>query len=158
MRTKKDELTLGVRYTSEQLTEMPHYDLYTIAAALGISKRLDGKYGSKAEMIPKILKAQEQHDERTTPYCEMCGQYTMLREKAHIYSEGDNTRENILMLCISCHRMLDVHLKPRLFYALKKFGSKNLPSSWEKSIYQQAYDAVKANREKTRPKRKRLPG
>lgn len=147
MKKKQKDLVIGVRYTKEQLEKMRHYDLFTIAAALGITKRADGKYGTKAEMIPEILRGQEHHDERTTPYCEMCGQYTMLREKAHVCSEGDNCRENILMLCVSCHRMLDVHLKPRLYIALENYGAKNLPTSWKKSIYQQAYDAsAKARR------------
>jgi hypothetical protein len=64
-----------------------------------------------------------------------------LREKAHICSEKDDSRENILMLCGSCHRMLDVHLKPRLHIALKQFGAKQLPKSWESSIYEQAFQA-----------------
>jgi len=143
---KKKILTTGIRYTKEDLTKMPHYELWQIAAALAVPRRPDGKYGKKAEVIPEILEAQELHDERMTPYCEMCGRYTMLREKAHICSEGDTSRENILMLCVSCHRMLDVHLKPRLHIALQRFGAKHLPKSWEKSIYEQAFDASAASR------------
>lgn len=147
---KKKNLIIGTRYNKEQLEKMRHYDLYPIAAAIGIPTRPDGKYGTKAEMIPEILKAQELHDERTMPYCEMCGQYTMLREKSHICSGGDNSRENILMLCVSCHKMLDIHLKPRLYAALERFGAKHLPTSWTKSIYLQAYDAAKAKRKITK--------
>jgi len=147
---KKRNSILGMRYTKEQLEKMRHFELYPIAAELKIPTRPDGKYGTKEDMIPKILEAQELHAERTTPYCEMCGQYTMLREKSHICSEGDKSRENILMLCVSCHRMLDVHLKPRLYAALKRFGAKHLPTSWTKSIYLQAYDAAKAKRKITK--------
>lgn len=145
--TKKQNKLIVARYTEGQLKEMPHYDLFTIAAGLAIPRRPDGKYGSKSEMIPKILEAQELHDERTTPYCEMCGNFTMLREKAHICSEGDGTRENILMLCISCHKMLDVHLKPRLYATLKKSGVKNIPASWQKSIHMQAFEATQRKRD-----------
>jgi hypothetical protein len=148
VKIKQKELIRGIPYTREQLEKLRYYDLWTIAAALAVPKRPDGKYGPKEKVIPEILEAQERHDERMTPYCEMCGKYTMLREKAHICSEGDASRENILMLCVSCHRMLDVHLKPRLYLALKRFGAKGLPSSWEKSIFQQAFDASMISRDK----------
>ena len=138
---KKAVLRKGALYTEEQLGKMKHYELWQIAASLGVPRRPDGSYGKKTEVIPQILSAQDLHDERTIPYCEMCGKYTAMRDKAHICSEGDNSRENILMLCVSCHRMLDVHLKPRLCIALKKHGTKGLPKSWEKSIYEQAFKA-----------------
>jgi hypothetical protein len=132
---KKKNRIIGMHYTKDQLEKLRHYGLFPIAAELKIPTRPDGKYGSKKEMIPKILKAQELHSERMIPYCEMCGQYSILREKSHICSEGDKSRENILMLCVSCHRMLDVLLKPRLYVALKRFGANRLPTSWNKSIY-----------------------
>ena len=147
---KKKNSIIGMRYTKEQLKKMRHFELYTIAAELKIPTRSDGKYGAKEDMIPKILKAQELHAERMIPYCEMCGQYSMLREKSHICSESDKSRENILMLCVSCHRMLDVHLKSRLYAALKRFGAKHPPNSWTKSIYLQAYDTAKARRKITK--------
>jgi len=121
-------------------------ELWKIAKELKIPLRPDGRYGSKKEMIPKILNAQELHTERMIPFCEMCGQYSILREKSHICSEGDKSRENILMLCVSCHRMLDILLKPRLYAALKRFGAKHLPTSWGKSIYLQAYQASEKKR------------
>jgi len=150
MNKKKRDIVIGARYTEEQLREMSVYELLTIAAALAVQKRPDGKYGSREEMIPEILKAQEMHDELTTPYCEMCGSYNILRERAHICSEGDKSRENILMLCPTCHRMFDTHLKPRLHKALKRFGAKHLPVSWEKSIYQQAFEASSLAKEARR--------
>lgn len=139
---RKKVLPTSSRYTEEQLETLKHYELWQIAVSLGVQRREDGSYGTKSEVIPKILEAQQLHGERVMPYCEMCGNYTMLREKAHICSEGDVSRENILMLCASCHRMLDVHLKPRLYIALNKFGAKRLPESWERSIYEQAPKAT----------------
>jgi len=73
-------------------------------------------------------------------FCEMCGHYVSVRQKAHILAEGKKTGENLLMLCPGCHIMFDTHIKPKLFMALRKVGI-NLPNSWEKSIYLQAAEA-----------------
>ena len=73
--------------------------------------------------------------------CEMCGHYFLIRQKAHILAEGDKKEPNLLMLCPSCHVMFDTHIKPKIFKALKNFGIKGFPKSWEKSIYQQAAEA-----------------
>jgi len=73
--------------------------------------------------------------------CDMCGHFILLRQKAHILAEGGNDKNNILMLCPSCHLMFDTHLKPKIFKALKNYGIKDFPVSWEKSIYEQAADA-----------------
>jgi hypothetical protein len=45
------------------------------------------------------------------------------------------------MLCPTCHLMFDTHIKPKVYKALIEAGVKNLPVSWEKSIYLQAADA-----------------
>jgi hypothetical protein len=45
---------------------------------------------------------------------------------------------------------LDIRLKPRLYEALKNAGAKDLPKSWAKSIYHQAFEASMES-----PKRKR---
>ena len=50
-------------------------------------------------------------------------------------------RINMLKLCPSCHVMFDTRLKPRLYEALKNVGVGNLPQSWTKSIYYQAFEA-----------------
>jgi hypothetical protein len=75
--------------------------------------------------------------------CEMCGHYVQMRQKAHIIAEGPKRGGNLLMLCPSCHLMFDTHVKPKIFKALKNAGVKNIPISWEKSIYQQAAEASK---------------
>jgi hypothetical protein len=80
--------------------------------------------------------------------CEMCGHYVKVRQKAHIVAEGPKKGLNLLMLCPSCHIMFDTHIKPKVFKALKQAGVVNLPSSWEKSIYQQAAEASRVARKK----------
>jgi hypothetical protein len=70
---KKKNRIIGMHYTKDQLEKLRHYELFPIAAELKIPTRPDGKYGSKKEMIPKILHAQELYSERMIPYCEMCG-------------------------------------------------------------------------------------
>jgi len=42
------------------------------------------------------------------------------------------------MLCPTCHVNFDVYLKPKIFRALVEVGAVELPSSWAKSIYDQA--------------------
>ena len=81
--------------------------------------------------------------------CEMCGHYVVRRQKAHIAGEGKKSGANLLMLCPSCHIMFDTHLKPKMCKALKMLGVKNIPPSWETSIYAQAAEASQAARRKT---------
>ena len=81
--------------------------------------------------------------------CEMCGHYVQMRQKAHIIAEGPKSGVNLLMLCPSCHLMFDTHVKPKVFKSLFQAGCKDLPKSWEKSIYEQAAEAsIKAKRKK----------
>ena len=80
--------------------------------------------------------------------CEMCGHHVLMRQKAHIIAEGKKTGPNLLMLCPTCHLMFDTHIKPKLFMALSQAGIKDLPSSWETSIYEQAAKASQAVRKK----------
>ena len=83
-------------------------------------------------------------------FCEMCGHGVKIRQKAHIVAEGKKAGDNLLMLCPSCHMMFDNHVKPKIFKSLKQIGVKNLPGSWEKSIFQQAAEASQAARKKKR--------
>jgi len=78
----------------------------------------------------------------------MCGHYVAIRQKAHIAAEGKKSGSNLLMLCPSCHIIFDTHLKPKVFKALKELKVKNLPKSWETSIYEQAAKASYAARMK----------
>ena len=80
--------------------------------------------------------------------CEMCGHYVHMRQKAHIVAECPKSGENLLMLCPSCHLMFDTHIKPKILKSLVKAGCKNLPKSWEKSIYEQAAEASMNARKK----------
>jgi len=80
--------------------------------------------------------------------CEMCGHYVAIRQKSHIAAEGKKSGNNLLMLCPSCHIIFDTHLKPKVFRALKELGVKNLPISWETSIYEQAAKASQVARRK----------
>jgi hypothetical protein len=82
----------------------------------------------------------------------MCGNYVALRQKAHIISEGDNSRENILMLCPGCPLRFDTRVKPRLSQALLKKGAKQLPVSWKKSSYDLAYEAAVASEKRGKRK------
>ena len=81
--------------------------------------------------------------------CEMSGHQVGLRQKAHIVAGLDSSHENILMLCPSCHVIFDTVLKPKLWVALNKAGVKELPVSWETSIYIQA-GAASAEARRTR--------
>ena len=78
----------------------------------------------------------------------MCGYSVISRQKAHIVAEGSKSAENLLMLCPTCHMMLDTHIKPKVFKALIQAGCKSLPKSWEKSIYEQAAEASQAAKKK----------
>ena len=73
----------------------------------------------------------------TEGMCDMCGHLVKNRQRAHIVAEGKKSGPNLLHLCPSCHVMSDTHIKPRLYEALKEMGVKELPSSWEKSLYEQ---------------------
>ena len=74
-------------------------------------------------------------------FCEMCGYYVQVRQKAHIVAEGKKNKDNLLMLCPTCHIMFDTYLKSKIYRSLKQAGINNLPVSWEKSIYLQAAEA-----------------
>jgi len=80
--------------------------------------------------------------------CDMCGNYVGIRQKAHIISEGKNSKVNTLLLCPSCHIIFDTQLKPKLYKALSNAGVKNMPPSWCKSIYEQAAEASIRSRTK----------
>jgi hypothetical protein len=83
MVTKREDLMRGTPNSREKLEEMSIYDLLAIASGLGVPKTPEGKYVlKKSRLILDILGAQKLHDERTTPFREMCGQYTILREKS----------------------------------------------------------------------------
>jgi len=71
-------------------------------------------------------------------FCDMCGHQVAIRQRAHIVAEGRNARPNLLLLCPSCHIVLDTRLKPAICQALKEAGVTNLPKSWQRSIYEQA--------------------
>lgn len=80
---------------------------------------------------------------KSETHCEFCGHFVTILQKAHIIAEGPKKVNNLLMLCPTCHLMFDIHVKPKIFKALKLAGVKNIPKSWEKSIYQQAAAASK---------------
>ena len=127
------KLLKGVPYSEEELQKKKHYELWIIAKFLGVPKNESGKYSRKLEVISAILEVQKtlsKFDARVEPFCEMCGRYNAFREEAHIISEWKLDWWNNLKLCPTCHRMLDVHLKPRLCAVLEVHGSKNLPKSW----------------------------
>jgi hypothetical protein len=122
----KKDLLKGMPYTKEGLRDLKIAELKMLASVMGI----DSWQKPKAELVKLIFK--EQHeldslDERLENLCEMCGKYVAIRQRAHIVSEGDKNRENILMLCPTCHLMFDTRLKPKLYKALSKAGVRNLP-------------------------------
>ncbi|MEA3428233.1 MAG: hypothetical protein U9Q84_03210 [Thermodesulfobacteriota bacterium] len=132
----KRNLLKGMPYTKEALNKLKIAELKMLASVMSI----DSWQKTKAEIVKLIF--EEQHeldllDERLDNFCEMCGNYVAIRQRAHIVSEGDNSRTNILLLCPTCHLFFDTRLKPRLYKALSKAGAKTLPDSWKKSIYQQ---------------------
>jgi hypothetical protein len=73
--------------------------------------------------------------------CELCGYHVGVRQKAHIMAEGKKQRDNILMLCPTCHIMFDTHVKPKVYKAFIEAVVPVLPKSWKKSIYMQAAEA-----------------
>jgi len=80
-------------------------------------------------------------------FCDMCGHHVAIRQRAHIVAEGPKAGANVLLLCPSCHIVLDTKLKPTICRALKQVRVENLPKSWDRSIYEQAAIAsMKARR------------
>ena len=136
----RKRLLKGMPYEESQLEALGIRDLRVLASLIGV----DSWRKKKDNLIQQILEHQHELDlidERIEPFCEMCGRFVAIREKAHIVSEKNRARVNILMLCPSCHRMLDTRLKPRLYEALRNYGTKNIPQSWKDSIYHQAFEA-----------------
>jgi hypothetical protein len=67
--------------------------------------------------------------------CEWCGWQAGRRHAAHIIDEIKSAGEgqwNALSLCPNCATVFDEVIRPKLYAALEKFGSTNLPSSWKK--------------------------
>jgi hypothetical protein len=67
--------------------------------------------------------------------CEWCGWRAGRRHAAHIIDEiktAGEGRWNALSLCPNCATVFDEVIRPKLYRALKKFGTKNLPPSWHK--------------------------
>jgi hypothetical protein len=101
------------------------------------AKRLpSASRGTLYEIIPRIYYNKDVFMTKSEGICDMCGHFVILRQKAHIIAEGKKDKNNLLMLCPSCHIIFDTHLKPKIFNALKNYGIKDFPISWEKSIYQ----------------------
>jgi predicted restriction endonuclease len=72
--------------------------------------------------------------------CVMCGITYPLPDAVHIIDEkewkrklGQDSKDNGIPLCPNCHRVFDEVLRPYLYKALTKFGSKGLPVSWKKN-------------------------
>ena len=72
--------------------------------------------------------------------CVFCGRDHLRPDAVHIVDEkewvqkiGHDSKINGMPLCPNCHRSFDEIIRPKLFQALKAFGSANLPKSWEKS-------------------------
>jgi hypothetical protein len=81
-----------------------------------------------------------------------------MRQSAHILAEGKRTRDNLLMLCPTCHIMFDTHLKPKVFRAMIETGLQGFPESWKKSIYEQGAEAsAKASKRKRGPESATAP-
>ena len=141
----RKKLLKDMPYTKKDLEDLDMRRLKMLASLLGV----DSWQKTKDEIVKLVNKSQhelELIDERIEPFCEMCGKFVAIREKAHIVAEGGRARINILMLCPSCHRMFDTRLKPRLYEALKMSGARKLPESWTKSIYYQAFEAALASK------------
>jgi hypothetical protein len=124
----KKKLLQAMPYTKKALEDLDMRRLKILASLLGVNSWQK----TKDEIVKSVFKSQhelELIDERIEPFCEMCGSFVAIREKAHIVAGKGRGRVNILMLCPTCHRMLDTRLKPRLYEALKNYGTKNLPES-----------------------------
>lgn len=67
--------------------------------------------------------------------CEWCGWQAGRRHAAHIIDEVKSAGEgrwNALCLCPNCATVFDEVIRPKLYTALQKYGSTNLPTSWRK--------------------------
>jgi len=70
---------------------------------------------------------------KTKP-CEWCGWVAASRHAAHIIDEVKGAKEwNALSLCPNCATVFDDVIRPKLYKALKEFGTIKLPNSWKKS-------------------------
>jgi ribosomal protein S26 len=66
--------------------------------------------------------------------CEWCGWQVASRHAAHIIDEVKVAKEwNAMSFCPNCATVFDDIIRPKLYKALKEYGAKNLPKSWEKS-------------------------
>ena len=136
----KKKLLSGLPYKKSKLQEFNIRELKMLASVMSLESW--GK--TKDELVKQIFNNQGELDlldERLENFCEMCGNYVAIRQNAHIVAESGRARINMLKLCPSCHVMFDTRLKPRLYEALENAGVKNLPKSWQKSIYYQAFEA-----------------
>jgi hypothetical protein len=84
-------------------------------------------------------------------HCVMCGSRYPLPDAVHIIDEkewrsrdkdGHNRQENGIPLCPNCHRIFDEVLRPKLYAALTRFGSTNLPVCWMKNNKQSDHEPV----------------
>ena len=81
------------------------------------------------------------HDSKGNPRpCAMCGRTFPTPHAAHIIDgkewkseKVNDSQDNGLPLCPSCHTVFDDYLRPRLFTALEKYGCKGLPKKWQRS-------------------------
>ncbi len=146
----KKKLLSGLPYKKSKLQEFNIRELKMLASVMSLESW--GK--TKDELVKQIFNNQGELDlldERLENFCEMCGNYVAIRQNAHVVAESGRARINMLKLCPSCHVMFDTRLKPRLYEALKNAGVKNLPKSWQKSIYYQAFEAsMKSPKRKTK--------
>ena len=146
----KKKLLSGLPYKKSKLQEFNIRELKMLASVMSLESW--GK--TKDELVKQIFNNQGELDlldERLENFCEMCGNYVAIRQNAHVVAESGRARINMLKLCPSCHVMFDTRLKPRLYEALENAGVKNLPKSWQKSIYYQAFEAsMKSPKRKTK--------
>jgi hypothetical protein len=70
---------------------------------------------------------------RTTKrVCDWCSWGAGRRFAAHIIDEGPERDWNALSLCPNCSTVFDEIIRPKLYRALKEWGTTNLPKSWIK--------------------------
>ena len=72
--------------------------------------------------------------------CFMCGARHLVPDAAHIVDKGEwekklgsDRQVNGIPLCPNCHRIFEDQLRPRLYKALKEFGTRGLPQCWRSS-------------------------
>jgi len=72
--------------------------------------------------------------------CVMCGRTYPLPDAVHIIDEKEwkskstqDSKINGIPLCPNCHRVFDEILRPYLYRALKQFGVRGLPKTWQKN-------------------------